>query len=302
MTSNGVGAVKLNGKDINQLVSQFREQINHPESSSYNTTGRQLYNRLIAPLSKQLKTQNIIFVPHGALHYLPFSALATPHGYMIDQYSMRVLPSASVMPFLNKQQDPKGTLLVLGNPDLNDKALDLPGAEKEAVAIASNQPKTQLLLRNKATETAVKKHGGAYRYLHFASHGVFDPEQPLQSGLLLSKDATNDGNLTVAELYDLKLNADLVTLSACETALGKIANGDDVVGFTRGFLYAGAKSIVSSLWKVDDVATYRLMQSFYSNLNKLDKRSSLRQAQLNLKKQYSHPYYWAAFQLTGSVN
>ena len=103
----------------------------------------------------------------------------------------------------------------------------------------------------------------------------------------------------LGELYDLNLNADLVTLSACETALGKVANGDDVVGFTRGFLYAGASSIVSSLWKVDDAATNQLMQNFYTNQKRKDKRSALRAAQLKTKKCYSHPYYWAAFPLTG---
>ena len=91
----------------------------------------------------------------------------------------------------------QGSLLALGNPDLIDKSLDLPGAQREAIALAKKQPKAQVLLRNKATETAVKQYGGAYKYLHFASSGVFDPENPLQSGLLLSKDATNDGNLTI---------------------------------------------------------------------------------------------------------
>lgn len=302
MSRSGVGAVKLDGRNIHQLISQFRGQINQPKSSAYKQTGQQLYSRLVAPVARQLNTSNLTIVPHGALHYLPFSALPTPRGHLIDQYSMRVLPSASVMQYLNKQHNARGTLLALGNPDLNDKSLDLPGAQQEAIAISKRLSGAQLLLRDRATETAVKQYGGAYKYLHFASHGVFDPEKPLQSGLLLSKDAANDGNLTVGELYDLNLNADLVTLSACETALGKVANGDDVVGFTRGFLYAGARSIVSSLWKVDDAATNQLMQSFYVNMNRQDKRSALRTAQLSVKEKYQHPYYWAAFQMTGAVN
>lgn len=147
----------------------------------------------------------------------------------------------------------------------------------------------------------MKSYGNSFRYLHIASHGLFDTEKPLNSGLLLAKDEQNNGTLTVGELYDIKLNVDLVTLSACETALGKIANGDDVVGFTRGFLYAGASSIVSSLWQVDDAATADLMVGFYANLNKKDKRSALRDAQLATKSRYKHPYYWAAFQITGSL-
>jgi len=171
------------------------------------------------------------------------------------------------------------------------------------VAIAKKIADAKVLVRGKATESAVKQYGAGFRYLHLASHGIFDPKNPLTSALLLSKDSANDGALTVGELYDLRLNADLVTLSACETALGKVANGDDVVGFTRGFLYAGASSIVSSLWKVHDEATSLLMQEFYSRLQSTNKRDALRQAQLKLKAgQYSHPSYWAAFQLTGSVN
>lgn len=302
MSRTGVGAVKLNAKAINQTIHNFRNALMKPKSTTYKRIGLKLYSQLISPLVNNIKTKNVTFVPHGALHYLPFGALPTKTAHLIDYYNIRVLPSASVMNFLNKKSKAKGTLLALGNPDLDNKKLDLPGAQKEAIAITRKQKGARLLLREKATETAVKQYGGNYKYLHFASHGVFDPDKPLQSGLLLSKDAANDGNLTVGELYNLSLNADLVTLSACETALGKVANGDDVVGFTRGFLYAGAKSIVSSLWKVDDNATNKLMQSFYANLKRTDKRSALRTAQLEVKEQYRHPYYWAAFQLTGAIN
>ena len=147
-----------------------------------------------------------------------------------------------------------------------------------------------------------KQQGGNYAYVHFASHGEFNADSPLNSALLLAKDKTNDGTLTVGELYSMRLNADLVTLSACETGLGKIANGDDVVGLTRGFLYAGSRSIVASLWKVDDEATAYLMTRFYGALKGTSKREALRLAQLETRKKYAHPYYWAAFQLTGEAN
>ncbi|MEK7340788.1 MAG: CHAT domain-containing protein, partial [Candidatus Binatota bacterium] len=104
----------------------------------------------------------------------------------------------------------------------------------------------------------------------------------------------------VNELYSLSLDADLVTLSACETGLGKISNGDDVVGLTRGFLYAGSRSIIASLWKVDDLSTSQLMTQFYSTLQQSNKREALRQAQLEIQKTYPHPFFWAAFQLTGN--
>lgn len=107
--------------------------------------------------------------------------------------------------------------------------------------------------------------------------------------------------LTVDKLYTLRLDADLVTLSACETGLSKVANGDDLVGLTRGFLYAGSSSIVASLWKVDDAATAELMKNFYMQLEKTNKRDALRSAQLETKKQYPHPYFWASFQLMGAA-
>jgi CHAT domain-containing protein len=300
----GVSAGKLNGKGLAESVLQYRKALIESNSDKHKTLGSDLYKRLVYPLTRAIKTKNITIVPHGILHYLPFNALYTGKEYVVDKYNIRLLPSASVMKFLkNNRKGQKGSLLALGNPDLGNPQYDLPGAQVEAIAIARKIKGAKVLVRGNATESAVKKNGNQFRYLHLASHGTFDTEKPLSSALLLAKDAANDGKLTVGELYDLKLNADLVTLSACETALGKIANGDDVVGFTRGFLYAGASSIVSSLWKVDDDATSLLMQEFYSKLQSTNKRDALRAAQLKLKAgKYSHPNYWAAFQLTGSVN
>jgi len=301
VSKNGIQGVKLNAAGLNESVAAFREAILDVKSDVYKREGNKLYQRIIAPVVSAIGTENITIVPHGALHYLPFSALASSNAFLIDQYSLRILPSASVMKFLKKNQNKVDSLLVFGNPDLGESKYDLPGAQKEAEMIVRKSRSAKLLIRGQATETAVKNYGNSFKYLHFASHGTFNADKPLQSGLLLAKDSQNDGILTVGELYDLNLNADLVTLSACETGLGKVANGDDVVGFTRGFLYAGASSIVSSLWQVDDAATSVLMQSFYDNLSKMDKRSALRNAQLSTKAKYHHPYYWAAFQMTGAV-
>lgn len=303
VTRADVRAVKLSGKGLANDVAEFRAEIMDPKSNGYRAAGARLYARLIAPVVRLVKGANVTIVPHGALHYLPFNAIPAGKGHLIDYYSIRVLPSASVMKFLRRRAGQQADLLVLGNPDLGNPRFDLPGAEKEARAVAKRFDRAALLVRRQATESAVKANGAQFRYLHFASHGTFDPDAPLASALLLAGDGANDGRLTVGELYDLNLNADLVTLSACETALGKIAGGDDVVGFTRGFLYAGASSIVSTLWKVDDEATARLMQAFYKSLRAgADKRQALRSAQIGVRDGYNaHPLYWAAFQLTGSV-
>ena len=303
VNQDGVRGMKLEVKELRQKIEVFREHLMDPDTYQFKAYGQALYEKLIQPIEGMIATKNLTIVPHGALHYLPFNALYEKDGFLIDRYNIRVLPSASVMTFLkDRRGGHTGNLLAFGNPDLGDPTYDLPGAQNEAIAITKDKPKSKLLLRKQATETAVKSFGEQFRYIHFATHGTFDAEKPLSSGLLLSSDSENNGKLTVGELYDLYLPADLVTLSACETALGKVANGDDVVGFTRGFLYAGVSSIVSSLWKVDDQATSILMQQFYKSLKETDKRSALRTAQLKVKDTYnSHPYFWAAFQITGSV-
>jgi CHAT domain-containing protein len=258
---------------------------------------------LIAPVIGQIQAGKLIVVAHGPLHYLPFNALHDGERYLIERYSLRMLPSASVLKYLSGRAVVKpGNVLAFGNPDLGNPSFDLVHAQAEAIAVTQNRPQSKVLLRKEANETAFRQFGSGFRYIHFATHGEFNAAEPLKSALLLAKDADSDGLLTVDKLYSLKLDADLVTLSACETGLGKIASGDDVVGLTRGFLYAGSRSIVASLWKVDDLATSYLMTRFYDNLSAGDKREALRKAQLDTLKKYAHPFYWAPFQITGSAD
>lgn len=315
ISTSDIQAYSVVAPQLSELVGEFRQSLSDINSDEYQEIGAELYDLLLKPVVAEMTAATgITIVPHGVLHYVPFAALYSGEQYLIDEKPTRVLPSSSVLQYLGKRHQDDASLLVLGNPDRDNRS-NLPGAEREAVAIVKQSrertlqanaslatlPKTVLLLREQATETAIKQTAAQFQYVHFASHGVFDDRSPLNSRLLLGKDAENDGDLTVSELYSLKLNADLVTLSACETALGEVANGDDVVGFSRGFLYAGADSIVSSLWEVDDQATNELMQSFYLNLQSMSKRSALTEAILSTKQTYQHPYYWAAFQLTGSI-
>ena len=303
VTREGIRGLKLEATGLEKEIDAFRKTLMLRDSNKFKVTGQILYGKLIQPLEGIITSENVTIVPHGALHYLPFNAVFGGDWYLVDKYSIRLLPSASIMIFLkDRSERHKGTLLAFGNPDLGDKSLNLPGAEREARAISKDMPNAVVLLKSQATETAFKSLGGKFRYIHFATHGTFDAEEPLTSGLLMAKDDENDGVLTVGELYDLRLNADLVTLSACETGLGRVANGDDVVGFTRGFFYAGASSIISSLWKVDDQATSMLMVEYYKSLKNNDKRTALRAAQLKIKATYNpHPYYWSAFQINGAV-
>lgn len=303
LTGKEIRAVTLPKTSIEEGVLKFRNALTDTASVEHKRLAASLHHLLFHSIERHITAKNLIIVPHGILHYLPFSALSDGHGYLIDTYALRVLPSASVLNYLQgRKHDSRRSILIVGNPDLGNPRLDLKFAGIEAAAIAGEMPGARLLLREKATKTAVETMMGGFSILHFATHGIFNPDKPLGSALLLAGDGEQDGFLTVSELYNLRLHADLVTLSACETALAKVANGDDLIGFTRALLYAGSSSIVSSLWNVDDQATGDLMLEFYRNLRKSgNKMESLIAAQRTIKKLYHHPYYWAAFQLTGSA-
>jgi CHAT domain-containing protein len=188
----------------------------------------------------------------------------------------------------------------------------LPATETETESILKlfddKNLKASVLLHDRANEQFIKSGGlNDYRILHFATHGFVNSERPELSGLLLAPDTTNkeDGILYSGELFNLKLNADLVVLSACETGLGKIQKGEGIIGLTRALLYAGAKNIIVSLWQVADASTSELMVNFYKNTlenkNSLTYSGALRNAKLTMISQgkYSHPLYWSPFILIG---
>jgi CHAT domain-containing protein len=299
VTRDRVTATPLPVQDLTAQVLALRLALADP-SRPVPDQAAALYRQLVEPVADQLRTPRLTLVPHGVLHYLPFCALGPADAPMVERFSLRVLPSATVLAFL-KPGRPAGGSLILGNPDLGDPALDLPFAQEEAAALAGILPSPTLLVRKEATPDPVRAAGGRYSVIHLAAHGFFDVDHPLESALFLAPTAQGRGTLKVADLYHMDLDTDLVTLSACETALGKVSSGDDVVGFTRGLLYAGSRSVLSSLWKVDDRSTRDLMVGFYSRLGSADKAEALRQAQLEVRARMPHPYYWAAFTLTGNA-
>jgi CHAT domain-containing protein len=180
----------------------------------------------------------------------------------------------------------------------------------EAQAITAAMPAGKVMLAldfdaNRSTATSPEL--AHYGIIHFATHGLVDSEHPELSGLVLSMvdkhGKPQDGFLQLQDIYNLKLPANLVVLSACETALGKEIKGEGMIGLTRGFMYAGASRVVASLWKVSDVATATLMADFYRAMEKdsMPASAALRTAQINMWKQkrWSDPYFWAAFQIQG---
>jgi CHAT domain-containing protein len=302
VTEKAVTGLRMSAKGLEDEVLAFRESIKKRDPSTQ-SRARDLHERLLRPLLTEIKADKLTIAPHGVLHYLPFDALQDDEAAVIDRYDVRITPSADALVYLRTDRPSKvGKLLALGNPDLGNARYDLPNAQIEALNVASMFPDSRALVRAEASKSAIKELGSSFSMLHFATHGKFDPDAPLTSGLYLAKGTEPDGVLTVNELYSLRWDVDLVTLSACETGLGKVANGDDVIGLTRGFLYAGARSIVASLWEVDDAATEQLMVSFYRNLEGHTKREALRLAQLETRASHPLPVFWAGFQIVGTAN
>lgn len=300
VTDKEIKGVVEKAPDLADKIMTFRKALQDVKSNEHLGMSSELYQKLLSPVSADIAQKRIVFVPHGSLHYLPFGSLKGKDSYLVDSNAITYLPSASVIEFLRQRKSADPEILVFGNPDLNNPEYDLKFAEQEAITISGEFAKNKLLTRKMATKAAFKDSASKYPLIHIASHGYFNSESPLTSGLYLTPSGGDDGILSVSELYNTEINADLVTLSACETGMGKIVNGDDVVGLTRGFLYAGSSNIVASLWKVDDLATSDLMQSFYKNMKTMPKQVALQNAQQQIKAKYSHPFYWAAFELTGN--
>ncbi|MBO0800830.1 MAG: CHAT domain-containing protein, partial [Blastocatellia bacterium] len=189
----------------------------------------------------------------------------------------------------------------------------LPFSTDEARAIASFVPAKSLLLATSFQASRARAMSGEladYRIIHFASHGMLNSVYPELSGLVLSlldrNGMSRDGFLRMNDIYNMRLSANTVVLSACQTALGKEIKGEGLVGLTRGFMYAGAQRVVASLWQVDDSATAELMACFYRSMLKEGRRpaAALREAQMEMMKQkrWSSPYFWAGFVIQGEWN
>jgi CHAT domain-containing protein len=251
----------------------------------------------------EIKTARLIVVPYGSLHKFPFSALNDGMRCLVDDFDLSVLPSAAViLQVVEKRKADNRNFLAFGNPQTDSKPLAF--GEQEIKNVGKMFPVSKIYVREKATKIRLQKEAGGAAVVHLACHGEFNDLQPLQSWLLLAKEGDEDGILRVHEVFGLDLkSANLVTLSACETALGKVSSGDDMVGLSRAFLYAGTPSILATLWEVEDTSTALLMEHFYDNWRnkKMSKPQALRQAQLSLRamQKYQHPFFWAPFVLIG---
>jgi CHAT domain-containing protein len=250
-----------------------------------------LYQALFAPLYPLVNgLDQLIIVPHGPLHYLPFHALYDGCKYLIEDFEVSYLPSSSLLRYCQSAEKVEEGLLAVGYSSDGR----LPHAALEAQTIAGRW-NGRALVEEEATLTNFHQQAGQYRVLHLATHGEFRPDNPLFSGLSLS-----DGWLTTLDIFNLRLKASLVTLSACQTGRSVVGGGDELLGLLRAFLAAGAGSLVSTFWAVEDAATADLMTAFYELLgNGVSKGAALRQAQLQFL--HKHPYFWSSFFLAGDT-
>jgi len=252
-----------------------------------------LYSELIAPLRMLLQGTHLIFVPHGPLHFLPFHALKNGGEYLSDAFTVSYAPSATVFSLCQqKATSAAPASLVLGIAD--ERA---PQILDEVRCVSSLLPRSSLHLGEHATSSLLREKGPESGLLHIATHGVYRQDNPMFSGIRLG-----DGYLNLYDLYQMKLNARLVTLSGCATGMNFVAAGDELLGLQRGLFCAGATTLLLSLWDVHDESTAQLMGHFYKrHIDGHDMAKSLQDAMRELRKTRPHPFYWAPFVLVGKL-
>lgn len=265
-----------------------------PLVAAVNRHLHQMYDCLVRPIRPRLRGQKLIVVPHGVLHYLPFHAFYDGERYLAEDFKVSYSPSASVLRLCH-QRPIRGIskALIMG---LADQWAPLVAAEVDRLAAIFDSP--TVLTGAEATADALRQCAPGCDVIHVACHGAYSPANPMFSRFRLA-----DGWVSVHDVYNLELDASLVTLSACETGLNRVAAGDELIGLARGFLYAGTPSLLLSLWPVNDSSTVHFMQTFYRRLLAGEsKAAALCGAQLEMKNEYVHPYYWAPFVLLGRDN
>lgn len=291
-------------------LQQLRQRLQHnfntlqqaPQLQTMLTQKAQLllhafFQQLIAPIIDELTPyQNLLIVPHGMLHYLPFHAFYDGQDYLLNRFHISYLPGSSFMGLLNEAPPSNKQQLIMGHHCQGR----LPHVQDEVEAIAQ-MGNGRFYLNQDATRAVFEEHGEQAQLIHLATHGDFKPQNPLFSGLQLA-----DGMLTTLDVFNTRLSASLVTLSACQTGRSIVSGGDELFGLMRAFLTAGSSSLLLTLWPVADETTTQLMRTFYTCLfagqSKIAALQAAQKAQVSDEingRLYDHPYYWAPFFLVG---
>jgi len=295
-------SIPIKRDDLTELVETFRNSVVRGRRAAV-TNADKLGEALLGPL-KLSPGERLVIVPHGPLHYLPFQALRLGGRYVIETHPVSVAPSMSIavqLALRSPRVEP--SLTAFGNPRIEDK-YDLPGAVVEVEELAKSFPRNAVYLGAAATKTQFRDAVVNAPLMHVAAHAEADQIDPLYSRILLANEDGKQNFLEAHEILDMSMQGNaLVTLSACESGLGRIAQGDEVLGFTRSFLSAGTSSLISSLWPVSDDATAILMGTLYAELAKgRDIQQAMQAGQLAVLKEprLSHPFFWAPFNLIGN--
>ena len=325
ITRKNYRIAKLAGKrTISPVVAAYLTEVKAKHSAS--ADARKLFQLLLEPIPEAQNKEQLVIVRDGQLHLVPFDALINRNGrYVVESQTVVYAPSATSFFLLRTEDRPKhanlGLLAVGGVPyghsNLQEAALtrgygeaglsDLPSSGDEARAAVAALPNrlNELLVGDKATETAFKK-ATSHSMFHLAVHAIANETRPDRAALVLLSDPINeeDGFLQASEIVQLPLNADLVVLSACDTAVGPIQGEEGVETLSRAFLLAGARTVVSTLWSIDDDTTLYLMKSFYAQLaRKKPVPDALRIAKKDMLTTFGAtkalPYYWAGFTVEG---
>ncbi len=316
VTTNHVQAIRLDSDmpQIQALMQRLRLNLHTVPKSPPRAMAllmanaqailHQLDKLLIEPLEEQLAGYSkLIIVPHDALHYLPFHALYDGNSYLIERYEISYLPNSSSLRYCKEVRPAEEGSVIVGHSNGNR----LPNAVEEARTIATLL-NGQVFLEDQASLTELYKVIPNCRLLHLAAHGDFRLDNPLFSGLALA-----DGWLTTMDIFNLRLKASLVTLSACQTGRNVMGGGDELLGLMRAFLSGGAASVALTLWAVEDHSTAQIMETFYCHLvHGSGKGAALRYAQMQFirgdhelsevqPEYYAHPYFWAPFFLVGDA-
>jgi CHAT domain-containing protein/Tfp pilus assembly protein PilF len=312
-------------RSLKQSIASSRSEINvrgrsgiqkvaieSPPATTSNTSGNltKLHQILIDPIAADLPTdpnQRVIFMPQGELFLLPFVALQNDQGkYLIERHTMSIAPSIQTLDLTHQQAARSTTIgkaVIVGDPKMplfdGEVLPSLPGSRQEAIAIGKILNTTPLL-GDQATKATVVGQMRSASVVHLATHGLLDTfNGDIPGAIALAPSGKDNGLLSAGEIFDLKLQANLVVLSACDTGRGEI-KGDGVIGLSRSLIAAGVPSVMVSLWAVDDNSTRVLMSDFYrQRQTNPNKAQALRQAMLTTMQQYPNPRDWAAFTIVG---
>jgi CHAT domain-containing protein len=320
--------VKVKETELATQVEAYRSKLAAGDLD-FQAASTKLFGRLLGPIADQLarKTQ-LVVIPDGPLWDLPFQTLTNQSGkYLIENASVSYALSLTTLREMRRPSHNSGStsaseLIAFGNPIVGEETSDrikrvfmsekldpLPEAERLVSGLAKmyGPNRSRILTGAAAREQVAKEEAPKFRIVQFATHGILNNASPMYSHLVLARDEKNpreDGLLEAWEMKDLDLKADIVILSACDTARGKISGGEGVVGMTWAMFIAGAPTTVASQWKVESSSTTEFMLEFHRQMlgkQKIPKAEALRRASLKLMKmpQYRHPSYWGAWVMVG---